>query len=69
MKLMVIGLDCAAPQLVFEQWRDELPTLHRLMDHRRLWAPAEHPSTDYGARLGRHDEQPGSRGVGDLRVP
>ena len=31
MKLLVIGLDCAAPQLVFEQWREELPMLHRLM--------------------------------------
>jgi predicted AlkP superfamily phosphohydrolase/phosphomutase len=31
MKLMVIGLDCAAPQLVFERWRDELPTLSGLM--------------------------------------
>jgi predicted AlkP superfamily phosphohydrolase/phosphomutase len=30
-KLLVIGLDCAAPQLVFEQWRHELPNLHRLM--------------------------------------
>jgi predicted AlkP superfamily phosphohydrolase/phosphomutase len=31
MKLLVIGLDCAAPQLVFEQWREGLPTLQRLM--------------------------------------
>ena len=31
MKLLVIGLDCAAPQLVFEQWREDLPTLQRLM--------------------------------------
>jgi len=31
MKLLVIGLDCAAPQLVFEQWREELPTLRGLM--------------------------------------
>src|SRR5688500_20347510 len=32
MKLLVIGLDCAAPQFVFEQWREELPTLRRLME-------------------------------------
>lgn len=32
MKLLVIGLDCAAPQLVFEQWRDALSTLRSLMD-------------------------------------
>lgn len=31
-RLLVIGLDCAAPQLVFDQWRDELPTLKSLME-------------------------------------
>ena len=31
MKLLVIGLDSAPPRLVFEQWRDELPTLGKLM--------------------------------------
>jgi len=30
-RMLVIGLDCAAPELVFEQWRDELPTLRQLM--------------------------------------
>jgi predicted AlkP superfamily phosphohydrolase/phosphomutase len=30
-KVLVIGLDCAAPQLVFDRWRDRLPTLSRLM--------------------------------------
>ena len=30
-KLLVIGLDCAAPELVFHRWRDELPHLNRLM--------------------------------------
>lgn len=30
-KLFVIGLDCAEPSLVFEQWRDELPNLSQLM--------------------------------------
>lgn len=28
---MIIGLDCAEPSLVFEQWRDDLPNLTRLM--------------------------------------
>jgi predicted AlkP superfamily phosphohydrolase/phosphomutase len=27
---MVIGLDCASPDLVFDRWRDELPTLRSL---------------------------------------
>jgi ATP sulfurylase len=31
-KVFVIGMDCMAPQLVFEQWRDELPNLRRLME-------------------------------------
>ena len=30
-KLLVIGLDCAAPQLVFDEWRSDLPNLDRLM--------------------------------------
>ena len=32
-RVLVIGLDCATPQLVFDQWRDELPNLKRLMEH------------------------------------
>jgi predicted AlkP superfamily phosphohydrolase/phosphomutase len=32
---MVIGLDCAPPEFVFERWRDELPTLRSLMDRGR----------------------------------
>ena len=30
-RLLVIGLDCATPQFVFDAWRDDLPTLDRLM--------------------------------------
>jgi predicted AlkP superfamily phosphohydrolase/phosphomutase len=30
-RLLVIGLDCAAPELVFDAWRAELPTLNELM--------------------------------------
>ena len=29
---MVIGLDCAAPELLFDQWRDQLPTIRALME-------------------------------------
>lgn len=38
-KLLIIGLDCATPQLVFDQWRDDLPNLKALIDkgvHARL---------------------------------
>jgi predicted AlkP superfamily phosphohydrolase/phosphomutase len=31
-KLLVIGLDCATPQLVFDEWKDDLPTIGRIMD-------------------------------------
>jgi predicted AlkP superfamily phosphohydrolase/phosphomutase len=31
MKLLIIGLDAAVPALVFEQWRDRLPNLNKLM--------------------------------------
>ena len=30
-KVMIIGLDCAEPSLVLERWRDQLPTISRLM--------------------------------------
>ncbi|MCL6584206.1 MAG: alkaline phosphatase family protein [bacterium] len=31
-KVVVIGLDCAAPQLVFDQWTEDLPNLRSLMN-------------------------------------
>jgi predicted AlkP superfamily phosphohydrolase/phosphomutase len=31
--MMVIGLDCAAPRLVFERYRDAMPNLSSLMEH------------------------------------
>ncbi|MCS6939866.1 MAG: alkaline phosphatase family protein, partial [Roseiflexus sp.] len=30
-QLLIIGLDCAEPSLVFDRWRADLPTLSRLM--------------------------------------
>ena len=30
-KVLLIGLDCADPRLVFDLWRDDLPNLSRLM--------------------------------------
>jgi predicted AlkP superfamily phosphohydrolase/phosphomutase len=35
---MIIGLDCAEPSLVLERWRDELPTVSRLME-RGMYGP------------------------------
>jgi predicted AlkP superfamily phosphohydrolase/phosphomutase len=30
-KVLLIGLDCAEPSLLFDQWRDDLPTFRQLM--------------------------------------
>lgn len=35
-RLLVIGLDCAAPELVFDRWKSDLPNLRRLAE-RGLW--------------------------------
>src|SRR5687768_3755276 len=39
-KVMVIGLDCAAPELVFDKFRDELPTLRKLYEG-GIWGQME----------------------------
>ncbi len=31
-RALVIGLDCAAPQLLFDRWLDELPTIRSLTE-------------------------------------
>ncbi|HMR66377.1 MAG TPA: alkaline phosphatase family protein, partial [Anaerolineae bacterium] len=30
-KVLIIGLDCAEPSLLFDRWRDDLPTFRQLM--------------------------------------
>src|SRR5262245_62128051 len=44
MKVAVLGLDCATPQLTFHQFRDQLPHISRLME-RGSWGPLKtiHP--------------------------
>ena len=32
-RVMVIGLDCAEPELVFNRWLDQLPNIRSLIDH------------------------------------
>lgn len=39
-KVFVIGLDCATPQLVFDQWREVLPNMSALMEQ-GIWGPLE----------------------------
>lgn len=31
-RVMIIGLDCATPQLVFDRWREDLPNIRSLME-------------------------------------
>src|SRR5436305_13638241 len=39
-RLMIVGLDCAAPEILFDDMRDQLPVLGRLMD-RGVYGPLE----------------------------
>ena len=32
-KLLVIGLDCASPELVFEEFREDLPNLSKMVEN------------------------------------
>ncbi|MFQ5456095.1 MAG: alkaline phosphatase family protein [Nitrospirota bacterium] len=32
-KVLIIGLDCAAPELIFERWSDDMPALRKLMEN------------------------------------
>jgi predicted AlkP superfamily phosphohydrolase/phosphomutase len=40
-KLLVLGMDCMTPQLVFDEWKDDLPTIKGIMEsgtHRPLFS-------------------------------
>ncbi len=39
-KVLVIGMDCMAPRLAFDLWRDELPNIKKLMDN-GVWGKLE----------------------------
>ncbi len=39
-KVLLLGLDCADPRLVFDRWRQELPNLRRLMEA-GVWGPLQ----------------------------
>lgn len=68
-KVAVIGLDCAAPELVFNQFRRELPTLSRLMDE-GVWGILQscHPPITvpaWASMMSGYD--PGQLGIYGLR--
>jgi predicted AlkP superfamily phosphohydrolase/phosphomutase len=69
MRVAVIGLDCAAPQLVFDQFREQLPTLSRLIE-RGMWGPlrsTQPPITvpAWASMMSGHD--PGQLGIYGFR--
>jgi predicted AlkP superfamily phosphohydrolase/phosphomutase len=39
-KVFVLGLDCAAPELIFDRWKDDLPNLNRLASQ-GMWGELE----------------------------
>ncbi len=39
-KVLIIGMDCMTPQLVFDQWRDDLPNIRGLMEQ-GIWGELE----------------------------
>ena len=54
-RAMVIGLDCAEPELVFERWLDRLPNIRSVIQQGaygplRVMRPADHRTG-----MGRHD--------------
>ncbi len=67
MKILVLGLDCAAPELLFGY--DDLPNIRRLMEVGCLRPARERHPADHRARLDVPGDQPGPRLAGRLRLP
>ena len=68
-KVVVIGLDCAEPSLVFERFADRLPNLTRLRSRGRLGQAPELRPADHGAGLDVDDVEQGPGHARLLRVP
>ena len=67
MKILVLGLDCAAPEILLEQ--EDLPNDSSPDAGGLLWTAGKRLSTDHGAGLDVHEHQPGSWLAGSLRLP
>jgi predicted AlkP superfamily phosphohydrolase/phosphomutase len=68
-RVLLIGLDCAPPELLFDQLRAELPNLGRLID-RGLWGPLESsiPAITVPAWMtGLTSKDPGQLGIYGFR--
>jgi predicted AlkP superfamily phosphohydrolase/phosphomutase len=68
-KVLVIGLDCAAPELMFEKWLDELPNIRALLEggvHGRLRS-CDPPITVPAWSVMTSSRCPGSLGIYGFR--
>src|SRR5438105_10514056 len=68
-RVMVIGLDCAAPELVFYRWRDELPNLKCLCQNgvHGLLRSCDPPDTGPAWSVMMSPKSPGTLGVYGFR--
>jgi len=68
-RVMIIGLDCAAPELVFDQWLDELPNIRSLVQA-GAWGPlrsCDPPITVPAWSCMMSSKSPGTLGVYGFR--
>lgn len=68
-RVLILGLDCAEPSLVFEQYKDELPNLRGLMG-KGVWGPLESvipPITVPAWACSMTSKDPGTLGVYGFR--
>ena len=68
-RVVVIGLDCAEPSLVFDRYADRLPNLTRLRRRGALGQAAELRPADHGAGLDVDDVEQGPGHARLLWVP
>jgi predicted AlkP superfamily phosphohydrolase/phosphomutase len=68
-RVLVIGLDCAPPELVFERWRDELPNLRGLLERGRygVLRSSDPPITVPAWACMTSSRSPGSLGIYGFR--
>ena len=56
-RLLIIGLDCMEPSLVFDQWRQDLPNLSRLMEQGSYGRLESSIPAHYRTGLELHDDR------------
>ena len=67
-RVIIIGWDCAAPELVFDAFKDDMPNTHPLDGRRHIRKTGEYNPTYHRPRLDVYDDQPRSRRTRHLRL-